>query len=1052
MNDHKKSKNQLLQELEGLRERAAGVKETEAKYRSAQKTLKESEERYRALVDSSPVGIWNINPDGTTIYLNPAMCAMLELENPEELIGRTYHDFFTPRSLETIARELGKRSRGIASNFEVAVIGRKGGRRTVLVQGSPIWSPEGGLQSRIGTFIDLTYHQQIVATLKESEEKFKAIFNKTTDGILLADIETKELFLGNSSFRRMLGYTEEDLKRLRVLDLHPPGSVAFVLKQFEKMARGELEMAEEIPVLKKDGTVFFADIGGALITLEGKTYLVGIFRDVTARQAVEKALKEERDRVQQYLDIAGVILLDIDRGQRVRLINKKGCEILGYREEEVIGLNWFDAFLPADGRKETKSAFNRVMAGEVECPEYLENTVLTRGGVERIIAWHTTLIKDKHNNITDALSSGEDITERKKAEEELKKLASVVRHSKELINLATIEGKMIFLNEAGRRMLGIDPEQVGQTSILQVIPPHLQDMVKNELLAQLSKQGAWEGELQYVNIQTGRITNVYASTFTIKDPDTDTPLYLANVSLDISDRKKMEQQLKESEERYRTIADFTYDWEQWVGPEGNFLYVSPSCERITGYVAQDFLDRPALFYEIIHPDDQQKVKTHFLDEHYSPDVEHFEFRILTKAGQERWISHFCVPVYGSSGQWLGRRASNQDFTERKQLEKQLLQSQRMEAIGTLAGGIAHDFNNILTPILMGTEMAQLRIPEGHPAQNDLHKVVQATQRAKELVQQILTFSRQGDEEKKPLRLTPLVKQVNQFIRASLPATIEIRLNLRAGSDIVLGDSIQLHQVIMNLCANAAHAMRAGGGLLEITLTNETVGAFDSTRYGLVKPGEFVKITVRDTGIGIDGRTMQKIFDPFFTTKARGEGTGMGLSVVHGIVKNLGGHITVESTPGQGTAFHVFLPGAKTRTIEENEKHEQPPLGTERILFVDDEALITEINKNMLEQLGYTIDTRNNALDALSDFQKNPARFDLVITDQTMPKMTGIELAEALLGIRPNLPIILCSGFSEQINPDTIKKTGIQAFMWKPIGRLELAQTIRKLLDQRVLSE
>jgi PAS domain S-box-containing protein len=928
MNDHKKNKKQLLQELEDLRERAAGLKEIEAKYQSAQKTLQESEARYRALVDSSPAGIWNITPDGATIYLNPAMCALLEIGGPEELIGRTYHDFFTPPSLDLIARELAKRFRDIPYSFEVELLGRKGGRRTVLFQGSPILSSEGELQSLIGTFIDLTHHQQIVATLQESEEKFKTIFNKTTDGILLADIETKELYLGNTSIQRMLGYTEKELRRLRALDLHPPESVSYVLEQFEKLARGEIETAGAIPLKKKDGTVFFADIGAAPIVLEGRTYLLGIFRDATARQADEKALKEERDRAQQYLDIAGVILLDIHRDQRVRLINKKGCEILGYREKEVIGLNWFDTFLPADTRKEIKAAFNQVMAGEVECPEYFENAVLTRGGDERIIAWHNTLIKDGKNNILGTLSSGEDIT----------------------------------------------------------------------------------------------------------------------------DRKKAEQQLKESEERYRTVADFTYDWEQWVGPEGNFLYVSPSCERITGYVAQDFLDRPALFYEIIHPDDQQKVKTHFIDEHYSPDVGHFEFRILTKAGQERWISHFCVPVHGSSGNWLGRRASNQDFTERKQLEKQLLQSQRMEAIGTLAGGIAHDFNNILTPILMGTEMAQLRIPEEHPAQNDLRKVLQATQRAKELVQQILTFSRQGDEEKKPLRVTPLVKQVAQFIRASLPATIEIKLKLNAESDIVMGDSIQIHQVIMNLCANAAHAMRDGGGLLEINLTNETVRGFDSTRYGNIKPGEFVKITVRDTGHGIDSQTMEKIFDPFFTTKARGEGTGMGLSVVHGIIKNLTGHISVESTPGQGSAFHVFLPGAETRTIEEIEKQEQPPLGTERILFVDDEVAITEIYKNMLEQLGYTMDARNNALDALRDFQKNPDRFDLVITDQTMPKMTGIELAEALLGIRPNLPIILCTGFSEQISPDTIQKTGIQAFMWKPIGRLELARTIRKLLDQRILSE
>jgi PAS domain S-box-containing protein len=570
----------------------------------------------------------------------------------------------------------------------------------------------------------------------------------------------------------------------------------------------------------------------------------------------------------------------------------------------------------------------------------------------------------------------------------------------------------------------------------------------------------WYFEEQWENLLNGHVTPTYEYKIIHKDQsvrwinqrnilvkdDNGRPVAIEGVATDITERKQVETRIKESEERYRTVADFTYDWEHWVAPDGNFLYVSPSCERITGHKAQDFIDNPSLFLEIIHPDDHRSVNAHFYDQHHMPNPEHIEFRILTKAGQKRWISHSCQPVYGSEGQWLGRRASNRDVTEIKQIEEQLRHAQRMEAIGTLAGGIAHDFNNILTPILMGTELAQLTIPEDDLAQEHLWKVLQAGHRAKELVKQILTFSRQDEEKVKPLKLIPIVKEVVKLIRASLPATIEINQHIQAQSDIILANPIQIHQVIMNLCTNAAYAMREKGGILEIGLTNDTMEAGDLIRSGEIKPGNFVKITVQDTGHGIDSRIRENIFDPFFTTKEREEGTGMGLSMVHGIVKSLEGAIAVASEPLKGTLFSVYLPCVKAELVDENEKRESAPPGTERLLFIDDEPMIPEIYESMLQQLGYHVEIRTKPLEAWDYFCENPDKVDMMITDQTMPYITGIELAKKVLELRPGLPIILCTGFSQQEVVDVARNAGISAVLFKPIGRLTFAQTIRNILD------
>jgi len=384
--------------------------------------------------------------------------------------------------------------------------------------------------------------------------------------------------------------------------------------------------------------------------------------------------------------------------------------------------------------------------------------------------------------------------------------------------------------------------------------------------------------------------------------------------------------------------------------------------------------------------------------------------------------------------------------EKEQLERQLRHAQKMEAIGTLAGGIAHDFNNILGAIVGYTELAMLDVPAGTTLQRDLEGVMKATNRAKDLVQQILTFSRDTKQERKPVQLSLIVKEALKMLRSSLPTTIEFHQNIKTGSATVLCDPTQIYQVVMNLCANAAYAMRDKGGELTVSLIDVDIDSEAVMQNPELTPGQYQRLTVSDTGSGMDRATMERIFDPFFTTKAPGEGSGMGLAVVHGIVKSLNGAITVDSEPGKGTTFQVFFPTIQSEAASEPEHFAPPPVGNERVLFVDDEAALAAVGQEMLESLGYDVVARTSSIEALKTFQMQPDRFDLVITDMTMSNMTGADLAREIMRIRPDVPVILCTGFSEAISEEKAKAMGIRAFVMKPVVRREIAEVIRRVLD------
>ena len=388
----------------------------------------------------------------------------------------------------------------------------------------------------------------------------------------------------------------------------------------------------------------------------------------------------------------------------------------------------------------------------------------------------------------------------------------------------------------------------------------------------------------------------------------------------------------------------------------------------------------------------------------------------------------------------------EEVAEREHAEAQLRQAQKMDALGTLSGGIAHDFNNILAAIIGFTELAADHVPKESREAHHLKRVMESSLRGRELVRQMLTFSRKAEQEKKPLGLSGIVRETVKLIRATTPTTIGIRVNALSESGLILADPAQMQQVIMNLCTNAVYSMREKGGTLDIRLSDHGVSTSDGDTHG-IRPGPYTRLIVRDTGAGIAPDIIDKVFDPFFTTKKVGEGTGLGLSVVHGIVKQHYGYIAVESEPGRGSAFTVYFPQISGGSETEAVGGDELPTGAERILFVDDEEALAEMGEDILAELGYEATSRMSGREALALFRADPSRFDLVMTDQTMPQMTGIDLAKEILTLRPGMPIIMCTGFSELVDADKAMAAGIKAFAMKPLTKREIAGTIRKVLDE-----
>ena len=526
-------------------------------------------------------------------------------------------------------------------------------------------------------------------------------------------------------------------------------------------------------------------------------------------------------------------------------------------------------------------------------------------------------------------------------------------------------------------------------------------------------------------------------------------------------RKQVEKKLHESETIYKLISENTRDLISVTAfnLKTTFIYVSPSHYKLLGYTQEELVGTSAMNF--IHPEDKKKllpllnqylankIKKIFTRKDYIVHEE-FECRIPQKSGGWRNVEIIATMVEDKFV-FVGRDITEQIKTreDKIKLEEQLRQAQKMEAVGALAGGIAHDFNNLLGMIMGYTELSMTDTKDMKVIKENLKYVMIASERAKEMVQQILTFSRKSGKERTPLHIDETIKEAISFLRSTIPATIDIIHNINDDLGLISGNSTQINQVLLNLCTNAAYAMKDKGGLLEINLREVALDKESSNILDL-DPGMYQQLSVSDTGCGMSKKIQERIFEPYYTTKSENEGTGMGLAVIYGIVKSHEGAIEVYSEPEKGTVFNVYFPVLKKKKEKlQNEQSNIYPGCNEKILLVDDEEILVEIGTKMLKKIGYKAEGKISSIEALEVFKADPDNYDLIITDMTMPNMTGIQLTEEIHKIRPDIPVILSTGFSDSIVEKKLKSQGISALIMKPVVVKVLAETIRKVLKKDI---
>jgi PAS domain S-box-containing protein len=793
-------------------------------------------------------------------------------------------------------------------------------------------------------------------------------------------------------------------------------------------------------------------------------------------------------------------MIFINKGGRVVYVNKRCVEDMGYSREEFYAPDFdFMALIAPESVDLIRSNLKRHMTGEnVEPYEY---SLLNKQGdkIEAIIT--TRLINyDREKAILGIVT---DITARKRAEEELQYRLKfqhlITMVSSQFINLypdqideeinhtlqqigefADADRSYVFQFSEDQKSVScthewcapeIEPtiERIQDApvdafpwamkkflSAEMVLVPRVSDLPQEAAKEkqEFGKQGI-QSILAVPMISAGQIMGFIGLDSVSEEKmwaqDTNSLLKIVGqVFANALENKKTRQALQESEERLRTVFE-TFPDSVIISQaeDGRCVDVNSAFTRLTGWTRNEAVGKVAVDLDIWHNPEEREKLTAGIAQHGK--IENLEAKFRLKDGNliTALISAVLIklkdkPHILTITRDISELKSAQE--EREKLKTQLIQAQKMEAIGTLAGGIAHDFNNILGAIIGYAEMALYDTQKDTMEHYNIDQVLRAGHRAKDLVKQILAFSRKSEQDKTVISSTPITKEVLKLLRASLPTTIEIKQNIEPNLDPIFADPTQIHQVIMNLCTNSAHAMEDTGGILQVSLSNFELTARRASQYPELNPGPYVKLSISDTGHGMDAATLNRIFDPYFTTKEQDKGTGMGLAVVHGIVKGHGGGIRVESSPGKGTCFDILFPIMGKQIISETEELKTLPTGNERILFIDDEDFLIDLGKNMLKKLGYRVEARSQPVKALEVFRAAPLKFDLVISDMTMPAMTGDTLATELMKIRPDIPVIICTGYSERIDDQRAQELGIKGLMMKPFTIRSLAKTVRNALD------
>ncbi len=890
-------------------------------------------------------------------------------------------------------------------------------------------------------------HKRVGKALWESEEKYRVVFEAAKDAVFLCD-EAGRFVDANQAACESLGYSKEELLKLNIdeIDADDRGHEAF-LKIRDGLAE---QITFEVNQRRKDGGLIPVEITGNFFKIKSQKMAIAIARNMVLRKQAEEALRESKTFSSSLLDNSPNPIIVINPDSSVKYVNRALERLTGFSSAELIDKKAPYPWWAEETLQKTNADLDESMRNGAQ---KLEQLFQKKGGEKFWVKITSTPVRSD-GEFRYYLANWVDITELKQTEQVLRnsqeKLDAMLQSIGDHVSMMDKELNIVWANKIVEKIFGTNI--IGK-KCYEVYHKRKEPCEPNPCITLKAFQDGkvHEHDTEVVSKDGEKLFFHCTASVALKD-ENGKPATVIEISRDITEQKQAEEALQETRDYLENLINHANAPIIVWDPEGRITLFNHAFECLTGYAADKVIGEEIhmLFPEEKRDEFLGRISSTLAGEYW----ESAEIPILCKDGNIRIVLCNSSNIYAEDGKTLlATIAHGIDITDRLQaaekggeLEALLRQAQKMEALGTLAGGIAHDFNNILGAIIGYTELAQFDAGDSPSLKTKLDKILQAGNRAKNLVKQILAFSRQGEHKNKPIQANLIVKEILELLGASLPTTIEIRQDIQSDA-MIMGDPAQIHQILMNLCTNAAHAMSDKGGLLDISMVNVELDSNFVARHPGMKAGPYLQLTVNDTGHGIPPDILDRIFEPFFTTKGKNESTGLGLSVVHGIVKSYGGTIYAYSEPGKGSSFKVYFPAIETRLESGKREKKALPKGIEHVLLVDDEQMLVDVGKQLLESLGYKVTTRTNSTEALELFRSKPERFDVVITDQTMPNMTGVELAKEIMAVWSDIPVILCTGFSTRITQKSAYKMGIRGFLMKPFLLRDLAETVRKVLDE-----
>ena len=845
----------------------------------------------------------------------------------------------------------------------------------------------------------------------ESEERFRTIAETTPVAIIISRLADGEVLYTNSRAGRLLGAPGNELLGRKMAEFFEAADGRPALMEKPRRDGGVRDV--ERRMLRADGTPATILCSLRVVEFGGEKAVVDGFQDITERKRAEEELRESEARYSAIVEDQTELISRFTADGIRTFISEATCRFYGKEAEELIGASIFEP-LHEDDLARLK-AYLSGFTPDAPVKEF-EGRVLRRDGEYRWIHWTARALFDADGEVREFQSVGRDVTERKEMETVSVRLTAAIDSISDLVAIYDADDRLFFCNKKFREY---------SEALSKVLKPGASfETITRALVADDAMPDAAGGEEEWLAermamhknpegpVEVARRDGTWVRLHEQRLPDGGTATLLS----DVTERKRAEEALRDSESLLQTIVGNVADGVITLEENGTILSFTRNAEITFGYAAEEVIGKSI---GIMIPESVPGRHGQYLARYVDSGEKHVVTWLRGMTALRKDGSEFPVEIgllalrQGDKRIFMGtivdRTEDHRAAAEREELEKQLRQVQKLETLGTLTDGIAHDFNNILAPILGFVEVALGDLSEGTPTHTNLQAVLKASHRARDLVRQILTFGGKSEQERQPTNVGAVVAEALTLIRPSLPATIEIGAKLDEETSWVVGNPTQIHQVAMNLCTNAYQAMGADGGVLDVRV--ETVAPESAEIPANLETGPYVHLSVSDTGHGMDEATKGRMFEPFYTTKEVDQGSGLGLSVVHGIIVGHGGGIAVDSTPGEGSTFHVYLPLTEARDgVAAKPWTARPPApGDVRVLYVEDERDIADLGHQMLERLGYQVTLAADSRKALKTFRADPGRFDVVVTDHTMPRMTGAELAAKMRKLRPDLPIVLVTG-------------------------------------------